>query len=158
LTRSKEVIIANQSAVTELKELRRQVAESERRIQDKRGSVSQVLPENNEELRLMMANFESTMQNRTQEQRNLQRNVDLLQNEIAQLRASTDELNIKRGQGESLRQSIADSNNKLADECANVARQLDLQPPPPANQSNSSNSPHATNNLKKFINLLQSKV
>jgi hypothetical protein len=112
LRRNRDIVANGQGAAQELRELRRQVTESERRIEDKRSGITTILTETNEELRAQMNNFELNMQTRTQEQRNLQRSVDMLQNEIAQLRASTEDLNIKRGQGQSLKQSIGESQKK----------------------------------------------
>jgi DNA repair exonuclease SbcCD ATPase subunit len=158
LRRNRDIVANGQGAAQELRELRRQVTESERRIEDKRSGITTILTETNEELRAQMNNFELNMQTRTQEQRNLQRSVDMLQNEIAKLRASTEDLNIKRGQGQSLKQSIGESQKKLVEECSRIARQLDMQSPF-GNSSSSGSSPPAPSSMcRKFIQQLNAKV
>jgi DNA repair exonuclease SbcCD ATPase subunit len=127
--RTGKMIKEAEETESNLKELTIRVEESEKRVNDKRTSLSIIYQESNEELKNMLSNFDKAMSARTTEILSLQRNICLINEDISSKRIKCDELNVQKGQADSLNQLMTVEQVKLIEESANAARLCGLNPP-----------------------------
>jgi DNA repair protein RAD50 len=90
-----------------LEKLQWKLKEAERRIQDKGSSIETLLSrESDDELRAIMNNFSNEMEKRQKELQQVNRQVDNFKQEMEGLQQNITQLNVKKGQGEFLKQDI----------------------------------------------------
>jgi DNA repair exonuclease SbcCD ATPase subunit len=104
--RCEEVLSRAEGKLNSLRALQSRVEQLEQRLAERRESLEALMDETDSELTDMLTNFEAQMRTRTQRLMELQRAVDGLNQDIAQLRLRTDELNTQRGQATSLQEQV----------------------------------------------------
>ena len=87
---------------TQIDNLERQVQETERRVLERQQGLDHVLDGTDAEIQRDLADFDNLMQQRSQELQTLQRSKSKLDEEIRQIRQSTQQLQEQRGQGQML--------------------------------------------------------
>ena len=116
----------SKQASDDLKELEWRAQESERRVSDKRASIDEIRTETDEELKTMLINFDEQMLHRRREHQSLQQGIDRLRQEISELRTKSDDLNLKKGMAESLRDYQASAQVDLYKLLISLSRKYSL--------------------------------
>lgn len=144
LRQCNENLTSVKSDVQELQRLQWQVTEGDRRVQEKRSGLEEVLQGHTDaQLQGLIVNFESSVVTRQKELQHLQQQVDGLNEAIAEERRQTTALIAKRGQAELLRSQADQLQQEQRGLCSNLQRKYPTLPLPIISSSSSSASSSA---------------
>ena len=119
------------SCSTQIDNLERQVQETERRVLERQQDLDHVLDGTDAEIQRDLADFDNLMQQRSQELQTLQRSKSKLDEEIRQIRQSTQQLQEQRGQGQMLLGESNKFRQRQTESAATLQRKYGLPALPP---------------------------
>lgn len=106
LQKVNELLTAAQASMQRLKKLEWQVAEADRRVQEKTSSLESVLPDTDEQLQHVLNNFEMAMASKRKDLQSLHQQMDAVTMETDKIRAELDRLNLRKGQAVALQEQL----------------------------------------------------
>lgn len=138
----------------QIQEREREVQTAEQRVFDKRKSIEQTLDCSDAELQRQINDFDGVMHQRRLELEGLQRSVDKLNAEVTQIRAQTDQLNVRRGQAVMLQDQSKALKEQQAKQGGNLQRKYGL----PALPAVAAGAGWAPTVLRNFLQNLNNEV
>lgn len=120
-----------QKTQQDLRELQRNSEESDRRVADRLSSLEQEFSESDEQLQSLLAGFDGQVNVRRQEMNRLRQQEMSLQNSVKVARDKEGVLNTRLGEGFAVEQQFVKDAERESKSMQEIARQLNMAPPPP---------------------------